>query len=210
MQEMSSAEKFTRAMLTMKSAYGAGPAYNFWYSMATQASKVNISNPKDAETLLSSTFTSAWTDASKSPATSKARVAAKKSAAAAWKDLQNGSGYSSEAGMQLADISSYLLSKGLAHLPKPAWWLNGLLNQITDPAGADQDIGYGMMEEMQTLQEHVYHGRIDDEQEVIESIMELMVSVGRWNPGILAMEDDAESHKVWYWYKSADMTGVGH
>eukprot|EP00878_Enallax_costatus_P030698 GHUV01033475.1.p1 GENE.GHUV01033475.1~~GHUV01033475.1.p1 ORF type:complete len:1023 (+),score=330.57 GHUV01033475.1:219-3287(+) len=192
-KEMSTVEKFTRAMLTIKSAFGPSAAYQFWYSMAGEASKLSASNAKTAETLLNTAFTTGWTNAAKVASSNKAKVAAKKTPAAAWKDLQNGSGYSSEAGMQLAEISSYLLSKGLAHLPKPAWWLNGLLNQISDPASVDHDIGYAIMLEMQTMQEHIYFGRIDDEQSVLESVMELMLSVGRWNPRVLGMDDDSDA-----------------
>lgn len=70
--------------------------------------------------------------------------------------------------MQLADISSCLLSKGLAHLRKPSWWFNGLLNPIPEGGAVqvDQEIGYSLMVEMQQLQEHIYFGRIDDEQPV--------------------------------------------
>lgn len=110
----------------------------------------------------------------------------------------SGSGYSSEAGMQLADASSYLASKGLGHLPKPMWWLNGLLQPISDGgwAAIDQEVGYAMMLEMQQLQEQLYFGRIDPGEPVIESLMELLLSVRRWNPRVLGMDDDAGSDKV--------------
>jgi hypothetical protein len=86
----------------------------------------------------------------------------------AWEEVKSGSGHASEAGMQLADISNYLLSKGLAHLPKPSWWLNGMLNAIPDggASAVDQELAYAIMGEMQLLQEHIYFGRIDGEEPV--------------------------------------------
>lgn len=62
--------------------------------------------------------------------------------------------------MQLADISSYLISKGLGHMPKPMAWLNGLLHAIpTDKRAIESELGYAMMMESQQLQEHIYFGR---------------------------------------------------
>jgi hypothetical protein len=78
----------------------------------------------------------------------------------AWEDLTTGSGYSSEVGMQLADISTYLTSKGLGHMPKPMYWLNGLLNPISADLGqANNELGFAMMMEVQAMQEHVYFNR---------------------------------------------------
>jgi hypothetical protein len=105
-----------------------------------------------------------------------------------------GSGYSSEAGMQLSDMSNYLITKGLSHLAKPMWWLNGLLNEVPEGghSSVDQAVGYGIMQEMRALQEHIYFGRLDDEQSVVESLLEMHQSVKRWNPRVLAVEDSSE------------------
>lgn len=66
----------------------------------------------------------------------------------AWEDLKSGSGYSSEAGMQLADMSNYLLTKGLGHLPKPMWWLNGLLSEVPEGGhnSVDSAVGFAIMQ----------------------------------------------------------------
>lgn len=79
----------------------------------------------------------------------------------AWNDLMAGSGYSSEAGMQLAEMSNYLITKGLGHLVKPMWWLNGLLAEVPEGGhnSVDQAVGFGIMQEMRSLQEHIYFGR---------------------------------------------------
>lgn len=79
----------------------------------------------------------------------------------AWNDLTAGTGYSSEAGMQLAEMSNYLITKGLGHLPKPMWWLNGLLAEVPEGGhtAVDQAVGFGIMQEMRSLQEHIYFGR---------------------------------------------------
>lgn len=117
----------------------------------------------------------------------------------AWADLQSGSGYSSEAGMQLSDMSNYLISKGLAHLPKPMWWLNGLLSDVPEGGhtSVDSAVGFAVMTEMQALQEHVYFGRLDDEQSVVESLLEMHQSVKRWNPRVLPVGDNVdEAQKV--------------
>lgn len=65
----------------------------------------------------------------------------------AWEDLKSGSGYSSEAGMQLADMSNYLITKGLGHLPKPMWWLNGLLAEVPEGGhnSVDSAVGFAIM-----------------------------------------------------------------
>lgn len=44
------------------------------------------------------------------------QVAAKKAGSEAWGDLASGSGYSSEAGMGLAELSAFTLRKGLAQM----------------------------------------------------------------------------------------------
>lgn len=66
----------------------------------------------------------------------------------AWEDLKSGSGYSSEAGMQLADMSNYFLTKGLGHLPKPMWWLNGLLSEVPEGGhnSVDSAVGFALMQ----------------------------------------------------------------
>jgi hypothetical protein len=53
--------------------------------------------------------------------------------------------------MALSEVSSYLLTKGLGQLPKPSWWLNGLLKPITEGgfAAVDQSVAYALMFEMQ-------------------------------------------------------------
>lgn len=65
------------------------------------------------------------------------QVAAKKPASAAWGDLEQGSGYSSEAGMGLAELSTFVLRKGLAQMGR--WgsrkWAGGAhfaSNEATD------------------------------------------------------------------------------
>jgi hypothetical protein len=107
----------------------------------------------------------------------------------------SGSGYSSEVGMQLSDMSNYLITKGLGHLHKPMWWLNGLINEVPEGGQTvlDQAVGMGIMHEMRGLQEHIYFGRMDDEQSVVESLLEMHQSVRRWNPRILALDEDADA-----------------
>lgn len=118
----------------------------------------------------------------------------------AWSDLTAGTGYSSEVGMQLADMSNYLITKGLGHLQKPMWWLNGLIDEVPEggQTSVDQAVGMGIMQEMRALQEHIYFGRMDDEQSVVESLLDMSQSVRRWNPRILALDGnaDAEAQKV--------------
>jgi hypothetical protein len=43
---------------------------------------------------------------------------------------------------------------------------------------------------LQALQEHIYFGRLDDEQSVLESLLELGQSVRRWNPRVLGGSGD--------------------
>jgi hypothetical protein len=47
---------------------------------------------------------------------SSPQVASKKAGSEAWGDLEQGSGYSSEAGMGLAELSNFVLRKGLANM----------------------------------------------------------------------------------------------
>ncbi|WIA20770.1 hypothetical protein OEZ85_005134 [Tetradesmus obliquus] len=199
-QTMSNSEKFTRAMLTIRSAFGTPAAWEFWAGMGREQMETALASgdAKEVETTLQSMFVGQWSAAAGQARTNKAKVAAKKDSYKAWEELKSGSGYASEAGMQLADISGYLLSKGLAHLPKPSWWLNGMLAAIPEGGGAavDQELSYAVMGEMQLLQEHIYFGRIDGEEPVIESLMELLVSVRHWNPRVLGMDDDGEAKKV--------------
>lgn len=101
--------------------------------------------------------------------------------------------------MQLADMSNYVITKGLAHLPKPMWWLNGILSEV--PQGGqstvDQIVGFAVMTEMQALQEHAYFGRLDEEQLVVDALLEMHQTVRRWNPRVLSAEDSAdETQKV--------------
>lgn len=100
--------------------------------------------------------------------------------------------------MQLSDMSNYLITKGLSHLPKPMWWLNGLLKEVPEGGHTpvDQAVGYGLMVEMQALQEHIYFGRLDDEQSVVESLLEMHQSVRRWNPRVLAVGDSDDASDV--------------
>uniref|UniRef100_A0A383VGR8 UDP-glucose:glycoprotein glucosyltransferase n=1 Tax=Tetradesmus obliquus TaxID=3088 RepID=A0A383VGR8_TETOB len=199
-QTMSNSEKFTRAMLTIRSAFGTPAAWEFWAGMGREQMEKALASgdAKKVETTLQSMFVGQWSAAAGQARTNKAKVAAKKDSYKAWEELKSGSGYASEAGMQLADISGYLLSKGLAHLPKPSWWLNGMLAAIPEGGGAavDQELSYAVMGEMQLLQEHIYFGRIDGEEPVIESVMELLVSVRHWNPRVLGMDDDGEAKKT--------------
>lgn len=113
--------------------------------------------------------------------------------------------------MQLSDMSNYLITKGLGHLHKPMWWLNGLINEVPEGGhtSLDQAVGMGIMQEMRGLQEHIYFGRLDDEQSVVESLLDMHQSVRRWNPRILALDEgaDADTQKVgWY---SAGAWGLG-
>lgn len=48
-------------------------------------------------------------------------------------------------------------------------------------------------QEMRGLQEHIYFGRLDDEQSVVESLLEMHQSVGRWNPRVLGVGDSSSS-----------------
>jgi hypothetical protein len=49
------------------------------------------------------------------------------------------------------------------------------------------------LQEMRGLQEHIYFGRLDDEQSVVESLLEMHQSVGRWNPRVLGVGDSSSS-----------------
>lgn len=86
LQTMSNSERFTRAMLTIKSAFGVPAAWEFWMRMGHPVVEQLLAGGKqskiDAE--FKSAFISAWTEAAKSPKTSKAKVAAKKDGIKVW------------------------------------------------------------------------------------------------------------------------------
>lgn len=44
-----------------------------------------------------------------------------------------------------------------------------------------------------TPQEHIYYGRISDDEPLLPSIMDLVTSVRRWNPQVLGTGDDGGS-----------------
>jgi hypothetical protein len=46
------------------------------------------------------------------------QIAAKKPGSEAWADLLSGAGYSSESGMALAELSAFILRKGLGRMGK--------------------------------------------------------------------------------------------
>lgn len=50
-----------------------------------------------------------------------------------------------------------------------------------------------LVQEMRGLQEHIYFGRLDDEQSVVESLLDMHQSVGRWNPRVLGVGDSSSS-----------------
>lgn len=55
--------------------------------------------------------------------------------------------------MQLSEMSSYMISKGLAQLPKAMMWMNGQLEAVSDDVFAiEQELHYHMAFEMQSIQ----------------------------------------------------------
>ncbi|KAF8062716.1 hypothetical protein HT031_004046 [Scenedesmus sp. PABB004] len=197
-QGMSASEKFTRAMLTVKSAYGAARAWDLWSRMAAPPVEAALARGKASafDAALKAQFVAAWAAGAAGAAGAKAKVAAKKDPAKAWAELQDGAGHASEAGMALAEVSTYVLSKGLAHLPKPSWWLDGLITPMADPLSVEQDVGYALALETQALQEHIYFGRIDEEGPPLDALLELSLSVRRWNPRALGTDDGDDARKL--------------
>jgi hypothetical protein len=77
---MSSAEQFTRAMLTIRSAFGTPAAWDFWSRMGIKWMEDALASgdAKKIETEMQSQFAAAWNDAAGNARTAKAKVAAKK------------------------------------------------------------------------------------------------------------------------------------
>ncbi|KAI8470132.1 MAG: hypothetical protein J3K34DRAFT_469371 [Monoraphidium minutum] len=194
-KDMSFQEQFARAFATLRSAFGGPAALKLWSKLAIDIA--DGSGAKDRPKALKAAFTAAWGDAAKAPDTKKGKVAAKKAAADAWGDLVSGSGYSSEAGMALADLSAFVLRKGLAaQADKSLLWVNGglqaLPEDVTSWVELDQELTGILAGEHQVLQEHIYFGRITDGEPLLSSVMDLVTSVRRWNPAVLGTGDDAE------------------
>jgi hypothetical protein len=77
---MSSAEQFTRAMLTIRSAFGTAAAWDFWSRMGVKWMEDALASgdAKKIETEMLSQFAAAWKEAAGKAKTAKAKVAAKK------------------------------------------------------------------------------------------------------------------------------------
>ena len=117
---MGAQERFARAFLTLRSTFGGAAALGFWARAADAAmppkkgAATAAAAPPLTEKAMRAAFVAAWGDAAKSAETKKGKVAAKKGGADAWTDLAAGAGYSSEAGMALAELSAFALRRGLA------------------------------------------------------------------------------------------------
>lgn len=77
---MSNSEKFTRAMLTIRSAFGTPAAWEFWAGMGREQMEKALASgdAKKVETTLQSMFVGQWSAAAGQARTNKAKVAAKK------------------------------------------------------------------------------------------------------------------------------------
>ncbi|GBF95627.1 UDP-glucose:glyco glucosyltransferase [Raphidocelis subcapitata] len=190
-KEMSPQERFARALLTLRDTFGGPAALQFWEGLAKGAEQ---REPASSLKSLKAAFVAAWEGAAKGPLTKKGQVAAKKAAAVAWSDLESGSGYSSEAGMALADLSAFALRKGLAQADKSVLWVNGGLHVlpegVSDWLELEREVTYIVAGEHQFLQEQIYFGRIGEGEPLLPSIMELSTTVRRWNPAVLGGGDD--------------------
>eukprot|EP00798_Chlamydomonas_sp_ICE-L_P006280 gene6280-2911_t len=154
--DMSAEEQFALAFITMREAFGGQPAFSFWASVSQ-----GMTNP-DAKWEIG---WDNWALASKSISTdspSAAQEAATANVEDVWEQMAKGTGFSEQAASILANMSSYMLSKGIATLGEPHIWFNGLLDPMESTSGIDQVLLQKLMAEMQKIQEGLYYGKLKD------------------------------------------------
>ena len=79
----------------------------------------------------------------------------------AGKDLQAGAKFSSEAGMELQELCSFMLRKGLARVHKPLLWFNGIVQPMPEggTGSLDREIGQMLLwQHMPMVQVRVLRG----------------------------------------------------
>ncbi|MEW5302056.1 MAG: hypothetical protein WDW36_004866 [Sanguina aurantia] len=180
---MDASEQLARAFLTMKHVFGGPAAYKMW-NVAGQGSGPDGMSVAQ----LSVAFSETWAAASDSPVGARARMAARKSPADAWQMLTSGSGFASEVGMSLTESTQWAVSKGLGGFSgQPVAVMNGqvMLLESVVAGSTDQQILYKVIQEMQRVQEWVYYGKLDDDDDLLPTILSLAGSVSRWSPAIL-------------------------
>ncbi|GAX78494.1 hypothetical protein CEUSTIGMA_g5933.t1 [Chlamydomonas eustigma] len=183
---MISSEQVSRALLTMRTAFGGQAAFSL---LATIANAVGLEWGA-MDSLVRGSFISNWEQAAKTATGAKARLAAKKTGEEAWEGVITGSGYASEVGMELSDSTQWLMSKGLTRSSHPIAWLNGVLIPCPEVTPAtEQELMYKILMEQQKLQEAIYFGRLVDEEDVLEQVMEEHTTVTRYNPNIMGAAD---------------------
>jgi hypothetical protein len=80
LQTMSSSEKFTRAMLTIRSAFGTPAGWDLWSRMGSKEMEKALASGDDKkiEAALQAQFVAAWGAAAGKARSNKAKVVAKK------------------------------------------------------------------------------------------------------------------------------------
>jgi hypothetical protein len=83
---MSSQERFARAFLTLKAAFGPKPAWDMWRRLAPPSATATLAKGDSAavEKLLQQKFDEAWAAAAAAAKTKRAQQAAKKKPAQVW------------------------------------------------------------------------------------------------------------------------------
>jgi len=198
--EMSQAERFSRALLTLKTAYGGQTACSFWATLGPLLETGVKFDDESFSSQMKTAFMDNWALGAKSPATAKAKQAAKKSGEQAWKQLQEGAGHSAEVGMELQELSAWVVSKGLGSAAEvPMVWLNGMLVPIPEVVAGttDQEISYRVLMENQRVQEAVYFGRMrEGDGDLLSQILAQHSAITRFNPSIMGSGEEGKAAKT--------------
>mmetsp|Transcript_15299 Transcript_15299/g.41363 ORF Transcript_15299/g.41363 Transcript_15299/m.41363 type:complete len:1550 (+) Transcript_15299:445-5094(+) len=182
-------ERLARAFLTIESVFGGPAAFSFWSLASRSAQARGGWDYVDADEVLRTSFTAAWSTAAQQPLTGvRARTAAKKLPSNMWSDLVLGSGYAAEAGMRIVEMCQWQQAKGIVRSHGATGWLNG--QQMVFKDGVDesvqQELLYMMVQEQQRLQEMVFYGSISEDDDVQDMLVSEAGAVGRWNPDIMS------------------------
>lgn len=193
-EQMSASEKFARAFYTISYAFSGNLAYKFWVKYLTE-----MESGMPSDVALSFSFVEVWDKAGRGSGLSqRARLAARKTGDEAWQQVTRGEGYSSEVGMLLFDATNHLISKGLTAFTVPVMVLNGVVVPLSESAlGLDQDVLYRLLMEQQTLQELVYYQKVtSSDAAILDKVLEVKGSVGRWSPKIMGREEQQDGDKA--------------
>ncbi|KAF5843740.1 hypothetical protein DUNSADRAFT_8256 [Dunaliella salina] len=185
----STSERLARAFLTIESVFGGPAAFGFWSLASRSAQAEGGWDSADADEVLRTSFTAAWSSAAQQPLSGvRARTAAKKLPSNMWGDLVQGSGYAAEAGMRIVEMCQWQQAKGIARGRDATGWLNG--QQMVFKDGVDesvqQELLYMMVQEQQRLQEMVFYGSISEDDDVQDMLVSEAGAVGRWSPDIMS------------------------